>query len=84
MNCPYCKNKLDTDFYPHCFGINHYYETMSGNEMIELFDKFCFYRGEQPNRRINIGYVPIDDFEILNNKTLKEIEEIYNKLKVFE
>ena len=84
MNCPYCKKELDTDFYPHCFGIGHYYETSHGNEMIELFDKFCFYKGKPPNIRSNINYVPIHDFAVLNNKTLKEIEELYNKLKVFE
>lgn len=90
MICPYCKNELDTDFYPHCFGNNHYYETSNGNEMIELFDKFCFYKGRKPNRRIGVHDVPfdkylsIDFFEILQGKNIEEIEEIYNKLKVFE
>lgn len=84
MKCPYCKNELDTYFYPHCVRNNHYYEISHGNEMIELFDKFCFYKGKRPGIRIGIKYTAIDSFELLNNKIMEEIEALYNRLSIFE
>lgn len=83
MNCPYCKKELDNYFYPNCSGNNHYYEINHGNELLELFAKFVFYKGDPPAMKFIKKYVIINDFEILNDKTSEEIEELYNKLNIF-
>lgn len=97
--CIYCDKELvydnNNDVLQCNSEKNHRYEKVNDGELIIFFvqeeykdkglvymEKYAFYHGRQPNFTSN--FAVHENFSDFKNKTIEEIEFLYNKYKIFE